>query len=172
MPHDKFSKILSKFPSWKTLKGSEIRSNYSNKTSEMLQDKRMFNFWDVSGQTDVSNKETDLRKKSLLSWQNIFNSRQIAADIEEKLTNQGKVFRKGISHIYLSISTKWKPCHGAINSRPRNLRAALEKYFPFQRNCKQTAGWSEEQDSKLWDLFPHFLWNYSYNSESAFTGWS
>ena len=41
MPHDKISKILFKFLSWKTLKGSEIRSHYSDKTSEMLQDKRM-----------------------------------------------------------------------------------------------------------------------------------
>ena len=23
-------------------------------------------------------------------------------------------------------------------------------------------GWSEEQYAKLWDLFPNFLWNYSY----------
>ena len=31
--------------------------------------------------------------KNLLSWQNILNSRQIAADIEEKLANQGEVLR-------------------------------------------------------------------------------
>ena len=81
----------------------------------------------------------------MLSWQNILNSRQIAADTEEKLANQGKVLRKGISHIYLYISNKWKPYHGAINSRPRNLRIPLEKYFQFQRSCKQTTSWSEEQ---------------------------
>ena len=73
----KLIKCSSKFPSWKTLKNSEIRSHYRNKS------------WDVSGQTDVWNEEIDLRKKNLLSWQNILNNRQIAADIEEKLANQG-----------------------------------------------------------------------------------
>ena len=67
---------LMKF-SW-TLKGSEIRSHYSN------------NFWDVSGQIDVWNKEIDLRKKNLLSWQNILNSRQIAADMEKKISQSRK----------------------------------------------------------------------------------
>ena len=74
-------------------------------------------------------------QKFFLSWQNILSNRQIAADIEEKWANQGEVLRRGISPIYLSSSNKWKPCHGAINSRPRNLRAAPEKWF--QWNCKQ-----------------------------------
>ena len=52
---------------------------------------------------DVGNKEIDLRNKNLLSWQNILKSRQIAADIEEKLANQGEVLRGGISRIYLSL---------------------------------------------------------------------
>ena len=98
----------------------------SNKNSEMVQDEQ-----------DVGNEETDFRIKNLLSWQNILSNRQIAADIEEKWANQGEVLRRGISPIYLSSSNKWKPCHGAINSRPRNLRTALEKYFRFQWNCKQ-----------------------------------
>ena len=42
MSHDKIRKIIFKFPSWKTLKGSEIRSHYSNKTSEIFQDKPMY----------------------------------------------------------------------------------------------------------------------------------
>ena len=92
----------------------------------MLQDKQ-----------DVGNEETDFRIKNLLPWQNILSNRQIAADIEEKFANQREVLRRGISPIYLSPSNKWKPCHGAINSRPRNLRTALEKYFRFQWNCKQ-----------------------------------
>ena len=65
----------------------------------------------------------------MLSWQNILNRRQIGADIEEKLANQGEVLLGGISPIYLFLSNKWKPCHGAINSRPRDFREALEKYF-------------------------------------------
>ena len=67
-----------------------------------------------------------------MSWQNILNNRQIAADTEEKLANQGEVLRGRISRIYLSLSNKWKPYHGAINSRPRNLRTAMEKNFRFQ----------------------------------------
>ena len=113
--------------SWELwLNGCEIRLHYSNKNSEILQDKQ-----------DVGNEETDFTIQSLLSSQVILSNRQIAADIEEKWVNQGDVLRRGISPIYRSSSNKWKPCHGAINSRSRNLRAALEKYFRFQWNCKQ-----------------------------------
>ena len=70
----------------------------------------------ISGQTDVGNKEIDLRKKNLLPLQNILSSRQIAADMEEKLANQGEVLHGRISHIYLSSSNKWKLCHKVINS--------------------------------------------------------
>ena len=47
--------------------------HYSNKNSEMLQDKQ-----------DVGNEVTDFRIKNLLPWQNILSNKQIAADIEEK----------------------------------------------------------------------------------------
>ena len=75
----------------------------------------------------------------MLSWQKILSSRQSAPDKEERLASQGEILRtRGeISHIHLSLSSKQKPCHGAINSQPRNLRTALEKYFQFHRNCKQ-----------------------------------
>ena len=53
--------------------------HYSNKNSEMPQDKRY-----------VGNEETDFRIKNLLSWQNILSNRRIAADTEEKWANQGK----------------------------------------------------------------------------------
>ena len=92
----------------------------------MLQDER-----------DVGNEETDFRIKNVLPWQNILSNRQVAANIEEKWANQGEVLRWGINPIYFSSSNKSKPCHGAINSRPRNLRTALQKYFRFQWNCKQ-----------------------------------
>ena len=82
---------------------------------------------------DVGNEEIDLRKKNLLSWQNILNSRQITADIKEKLANQREVLHGWISCIYLSLSNEWKPCHWAINSQPRNIRMTLEKYFQFQK---------------------------------------
>ena len=94
--------------------------------------KKLMKFsWEEQDEQDVGNEETDLRIKNLLSWQNNLSNRQIAADIKEKWANQG------ISPIYLSSSNKWKRCHGAINSRPRNLRTALEKFFRFQWNCKQ-----------------------------------
>ena len=70
------------------------------------------------------------------------------------------------------LSNKWKLCHSATDSWSRNLRTALEKYFQFQWNCKQTTGWSEEQHNKLWDLFSNFLWSYTYNFENIFTAWS
>ena len=116
-------KFSSRLPLWRTLAkiSSGIRLHYSNKNSEMLQDK-----------LGVGNEETDFRIKSLLSWHNILSNRKIAADIEEKLANQGGVLHRGISPLYLSSSNKWKPCHRAINNRPRNLRTTLEKYFRFQ----------------------------------------
>ena len=96
--------------------------------------------WEEQDEQDVGNEETDLRIKNLLSWQNNLSNRQIAADIKEKWANQG------ISPIYLSSSNKWKRCHGAINSRPRNLRTALEKYFQFQ--------WYSETNPEI--FFPIF----------------
>ena len=81
---------------------------------------------------NVGKEEIDLRIKNLLSWQNSLNNRQIAADIEGKLANQGEVIREGISRIYLSLSNKWKQCHRDINSRPRSFITALEKCFHFQ----------------------------------------
>ena len=113
----------------------EIRLHYSYKNSEMLQDEQ-----------DVGKEGTDFRIKNLLSWQNILSNRHIAADIEGKWANQEEVLRRGISRIYLSLSNKWKRCHGAINSRPRTLRTALEKYFQFQ--------WYSETNPEI--FFPIF----------------
>ena len=86
----------------------------------------------VQEKRDVGNEESDFRIKNLLPWQNILSNRQIATDIDEKSGHQGEVPRGGINPIYLSSSNKWKPCHRAIKSWPRNLRTALEKYFRFQ----------------------------------------
>ena len=136
---------LIKF-SWELLlKGCQIRLHYSNKKSKIMQDEQ-----------DVGNEETDFRIKNLLSWQNILSNRQIAADIEEKWANQGEVLRRGISLIYLFSSNKLKPCHGTINSRPRNLRTALEKYFRFQWNCKQLRIEARNSMEKTEIYFPNF----------------
>ena len=74
----------------------------------------------------MGSEGTDLRQKNLWSWQDILNSRQVAAVTEENLANQREVLCRGISCIYLSLSNKWKACHKAINSRPNNLRMTLE----------------------------------------------
>ena len=107
---------------------------------------------------DVGNEETKFRIKNLLSWQNILSNRQVAANIEEKWANKGEVLRRGISPMYLSQSSKWKPCHGPINSRPRNPRTAREKYFRFQWSCKQVR--IEARRGTVWQIlrfcFPIF----------------
>ena len=90
--------LSSKFPSWETLEGSGIQIT--------LKQQKLQN---------VGNEEIDLKQKSLLSWQNVWNGRQIASDIEEIFANQVEVVRGGISPIYLSLSNKQKTCHGAIN---------------------------------------------------------
>ena len=77
----------------------------------------------------VGNEKIDLGQKNLLSWENILNNRQIAADTEEKVANQGEVLQEGISCICLSLQKKHKPCHGVISSWLRNLKTALEEYF-------------------------------------------
>ena len=85
----------------------------------------------------------------MLSWQNILNSEQIATDIEEKYVNQGEVLRGGISRSYLSLSNKWKRCHGAINSRPRNFKSGTGKVLSISLKVKTTTGWSKKQYAKL-----------------------
>ena len=65
----------------------------------MFHDKRMYEM-----------KKEDLRNKNLSSWQNIWNSSQIATDIKAKLANQEGTLRGGISRIYLFFSNIWKPC--------------------------------------------------------------
>ena len=99
---------------------------YYSKNSEMLQDEQ-----------DVGNEETDFRIKNLFSWENILSNRQIAADITRRKLSQSRRSPSSRNQSYLPFLIKWKPCHGAMNSRSRNLRTALEKYFRFQWNCKQ-----------------------------------
>ena len=65
----KLIKFSSKLPSWKTLMAVKL--------DRITVTKILRSFRDFSGQTDVGNEEVDLRKKNLLSWQNILNSRQI-----------------------------------------------------------------------------------------------
>ena len=123
----------------------------------------------LQDEQDAGNEETDFRIKNLLSWQNNLSNRQIAADIEEKWANQGEVLPRGISPIYLSSSNIWKPCQGAINSRPRNLRTALEKYFWFQWNSKELRIEARNSMANSEIYFPifsetiHTIWKYFHN---------
>ena len=45
--------------------------------------------------------------------------------------------RVATNRFYNPFSSKWKPCHGAINNRSRKLRMALERYFRLHSNSKQ-----------------------------------
>ena len=56
-------------PTWKTLEEQKFKSHYINKNSEIT--------------NNVGNEEMDLRGKNLLSWQNVWNSGQIATDIKK-----------------------------------------------------------------------------------------
>ena len=50
------------------------------------------------------NGEIALREKNILSWQNIWNSRQITADIKVELENQEEVSREEESALYMYFS--------------------------------------------------------------------
>ena len=52
----------------------------------------------------------------MLSWQNILNNRQIAADIKEKLAHQEEVLREEINSIYLSLSFQTNGNHAMEKS--------------------------------------------------------
>ena len=50
------------------------------------------------------NEEIDLREKNILSWQNIWNSRQITADIKVELEDQEEVSREEESVLFIYFS--------------------------------------------------------------------
>ena len=77
------------------------------------------------------------QNKKFVVFAEYFEQQTNCSRYRKKMSQSREVLRWGISPIYLSSSNKWKPCHGAINSRPRKLRTALEKYFLFHWNCKQ-----------------------------------
>ena len=68
----------------------------------------------------------------MLSWQDILNSRQIAANIEEKFANQGEVLRGGTS-LYLSYQT-----NGNHATEPQTVGHVISK-----RHWKSTFDFSE-----------------------------
>ena len=85
------------------------------------------------------------KNKKFVALAEYFEQQQTAADVQEKLANQGEALHGGISHIYVSLWNKWKSCQGAIDSRLCNLRTTLKKHFQFQWNCKQL--WIEARNS-------------------------
>ena len=50
------------------------------------------------------NEEIDLREKNILSWQNIWNSSQITADIKVELEDQEEVSREEESVLFIYFS--------------------------------------------------------------------
>ena len=65
-----------------------------------------------------------------------------------------------------SPPSKQNPYRRAISHRSWNLRMLPKSYLRFHWDCKQPLGWTEEQYVKMWNLFPTFLWNYTYNFEN------
>ena len=81
--------------------------------------------------------ECEFQNKKFVVLAEYFEQQTNCSRYRRKLSQSRRSPSSRNQSIYLSSSNKWKPCHGAINSRPRNLRMALEKYFRFQWNCKQ-----------------------------------
>ena len=96
------------------------------------------------------------QNKKFVALAEYFKQQTNSSRYRKKWASQGEVLRRKISPIYFFWSNKWKPCHGAINSRPCNLRKALEKYFRFQWNCKQLRieTWNSMENSEIY--FPIF----------------
>ena len=138
MQMTKLIKFSSKFLTWKT--------------------RRQWNL----GRITVTKILKCFRTNGCRKWRNIFNIEKYfeqqtdCSKYRKKSGNQGEVLRGGNNRIYLSLSNKRKPCHGAINSRPRNLRTALEKYFRFHWNCKQLRVEARNSRSNCEIYFPIF----------------
>ena len=92
-------------------------------------------FWDASGWAGSRKWRKRFQNKGFVVLEEYFGLQTNCSRCRRK-TSQIYLFYL-ISPIYLFSSNKWKPCHGAINSRPLNLRTALQKYIRFQWNCKQ-----------------------------------
>ena len=108
------------------------------------------------------------KTKGCRKWRKRFKIKKICclgwifwtADRLQQIANKVSQLRRSpswrISRIYFSLSNKWKPCNGAIKSRPRNLRMALEKYFRFHWNCKQLRVEARNSMSNCEIYFPIF----------------
>ena len=106
-------------------KGCEIRLHYINKN------------WDAARRTGCRKWRNRFQNKKFVILAEYFEQQTNCIRYRRKMSQSRNVLRWGMSPIYLSSCSKWKPCHWAINSRLRNLRTALKKYFRFQGNCKQ-----------------------------------
>ena len=104
-----------------------------------------------------------------MTWQDILISRQIARDIKFLC---GGIKEKSFVEETVIFTFPYQT-NGNHATEPSTvghviLTTALERYFRFDWNCKQLQVESEEQYAKLWDLFPNFLWNYTYKFENIF----
>ena len=95
-------------------------------------------FWaNVSQQMNVGIEEMNVRCK-ICCLGRIFETADRLQKIKRKSSkSRRESLRVATNRFYNPFSSKWKPCHGAINNRSRKLRMALEKYFRFHSNCKQ-----------------------------------
>ena len=82
-PPDKINKILFQAPLVENFNGSEIRSNYSNKNSEIIQ-----GYFRTNGSRKWRNR---FKKEKFVVLAEYFEQQTDPADIEEKLAKQGEV---------------------------------------------------------------------------------
>ena len=108
------------------------------------------------GQARCRKWKNRFQNKKCVVLAEYFEQKTNCSRYRRKMSHQGEVLHRGISPIYFSSSNNWKPCHGAINSRPRNLGTALEKYFRLQWNCKQLRNEARNSMANSEIYFPIF----------------
>ena len=107
------------------------------------------------------------RTNGCMKWRNRFKKERfvVLAEYFEQQTDCSR-YRRKICQSMRSppwrnqalpfLSNKWKTCHRATNSWPHNFRTALEKYFWFQWNCKETTVEARSSIANCGIYFPIF----------------
>ena len=87
-----------------------------------------------------------------------FGQQTYCSRYRRKINQSRKVLhtRGVVSRIHLSLSSKWEPCHGLINSWPCNIQTRLKKHFRFNWNFKQLRVEARNSMSNCEIYFPIF----------------
>ena len=83
------------------------------------------------------------KNKKFVVLAEYFEQQQTAADVQEKLANQGEALHGGISHICFLM--KQMETMSRNHRQSTMYRTTLKKHFQFQWNCKQL--WIEARNS-------------------------